>query len=143
MAEQQHQLPRQYHEAAPHWQRHNFPDYPRLEEQWDTYFPKDEAFCLCARIQQNMPDQIEVGDRIGQPKAIVPKGLAPRAAEALLAIPRAQASTEFGSIQQHQATIARASDPQDQAWVLRVMAEELRHGYQTIQLLTRADWGAA
>ena len=25
-------------------------------------FPKDDAFCLCARIQQNMPDQIEVGD---------------------------------------------------------------------------------
>src|SRR5256714_621628 len=113
-----------------HWQRHNFPDYPRLEEQWDTYFPKDEAFCLCARIQQNMPDRIEVGDRTGQPKA----------AEELLAIIRAQASTEFGSIQQHQATLARASDPQDQAWVLRVMAEELRHGYQMIHLLTSADW---
>jgi 1,2-phenylacetyl-CoA epoxidase catalytic subunit len=140
VADQQHQLPRQYHEAVVHWQRHNFPDYPRLEEQWDTYFPKDDAFCLCARIQQNMPDQIEVGDRKGQPKAIVPKDLDPKAAEELLAIIRAQASTEFGSIQQHQATIARASDPQDQAWVLRVMAEELRHGYQMIHLLTSADW---
>src|SRR2546423_10628822 len=123
-----------------HWQRHNFPDYPRLEEQWDTYFPKDEAFCLCARIQQNMPDRIEVGDRTGQPKAIVPKELDPKAAEELLAIIRAQASTESGSFQQHQATLARASDPQDQAWVLRVMAEELRHGYQMIHLLTSADW---
>ena len=140
MADQQHQLPRQYHEAVVHWQRHNFPDYPRLEEQWDTYFPKDDAFCLCARIQQNMPDQIEVGDRKGQPKAIVPKELDPKAAEELLAIIRAQASTEFGSIQQHQATLARASDPQDQAWVLRVMAEELRHGYQMIHLLVSADW---
>jgi 1,2-phenylacetyl-CoA epoxidase catalytic subunit len=140
MADQQEQLPRQYHEAVTHWQRHNFPDYPRLREQWDTYFPKDEAFCLCARIQRNMPDAIEVGDRAGQPKAIVPKELDPKAAEDLLAIIRAQASTEFGSIQQHQATIARASDPQDQAWVLRVMAEELRHGYQMIHLLTSADW---
>src|SRR5436190_21997313 len=140
MADQQQQLPRQYHEAVMHWQRHNFPDYPRLEEQWDTYFPKDEAFCLCARIQQNMPDRIEVGDRTGQPKALVPKELGPKAAEELLAIIRAQASTEFGSIQQHQATLARASDPQDQAWVLRVMAEELRHGYQMIHLLTSADW---
>ena len=140
MADQQHQLPRQYHEAVVHWQRHNFPDYPRLAEQWDTYFPKDEAFCLCARIQQHMPEQIEVGERAGQPKAIIPKELDPKAAEELLAIIRAQASTEFGSIQQHQATLARAGDPQDQAWVLRVMAEELRHGYQMIHLLTSADW---
>ena len=140
MADQQSQLPRPYHEAVLHWQRHNFPDYPRLAEQWDTHFPKDEAFCLCARIQQQMPEQIEVGDRKGQPKAVVPKELDPRAAAELLAIIRAQASTEFGSIQQHQATLARASDPQDQAWVLRVMAEELRHGYQMIHLLTSADW---
>jgi len=140
MADQQHQLPRQYHEAVLHWQRHNFPDYPRLAEQWDTYFPKDDAFCLCARIQQGMPEQIEVGERTGQPKALVPKELDPKAAEELLAIIRAQASTEFGSIQQHQATLARASDSQDQAWVLRVMAEELRHGYQMIHLLTSADW---
>src|SRR5207302_7752730 len=109
-------------------------------EQWDTYFPKDEAFCLCARIEGHMPEQIEVGDRKGQPKALVPKELDPKAAEELLAIIRAQASTEFGSIQQHQATLARASDPQDQAWVLRVMAEELRHGYQMIHLLTSAAW---
>src|SRR5256886_10913343 len=140
MADQQHQLPRQYHEAVLHWQRHNFPDYPRLAEQWDTYFPKDDAFCLCARIEGHMPERIEVGDRKGQPKALVPKELDPKAAEELLAIIRAQASTEFGSIQQHQATLARASDPQDQAWVLRVMAEELRHGYQMIHLLTSADW---
>ena len=140
MADQQSQLPREYHEAVVHWQRHNFPDYPKLADQWDAYFPKDDAFCLCARIQQTMPDQIEVGDRAGQPKAIVPKELDQKAAEELLAIIRAQASTEFGSIQQHQATLARASDPQDQAWVLRVMAEELRHGYQMIHLLTSADW---
>src|SRR5258708_32882807 len=140
MAAQQSQLPRQYHEAVTHWQRHNFPDYPRIEEQWDTDFQKDEAFCLCGRIQQHMPERIEVGARTGQPKAIVPRELDPKAAEELLAIIRAQASTEFGSIQQHQATLARASDPQDQAWVLRVMAEELRHGYQMIHLLTSADW---
>ena len=140
MTDQQHQLPRQYHDAVVHWQRHNFPDYPRLAEQWDTYFPKDDAFCLCARIEGHMPERIEVGDRKGEPKALVPKELDTAAAEELLAIIRAQASTEFGSIQQHQATLARANDPQDQAWVLRVMAEELRHGYQMIHLLTSADW---
>src|SRR5437867_8005088 len=87
-----------------------------------------------------MPTEIQVGDRKGQPKALAPKELDKEAAEQLLMIVRAQASTEFGSIQQHHGTFERASDPQDQAWVLRVMAEELRHGYQMIHLLTSADW---
>ena len=143
MADQQQQLPRAYHEAVRHWQRHNFPDYPKLFDSWDTYFPKDQTFCLCARIERGVPDEMTVGERNGQPKAIVPKELDREAAAELLAIIRAQASTEFGSIQQHQATLYRANDPQDQAWVLRVMAEELRHGYQMIHLLTSADWSPA
>jgi 1,2-phenylacetyl-CoA epoxidase catalytic subunit len=134
------ELPKPYHDAVLHWQRHEFPDYPRLAKDWDRYFPKDQPFCLCARIAQNVSDTIDVGDRKGQPKATAPKDLDPEAAHQLLAIIRAQASTEFGSIQQHQATLARANDPDDQAWVLRVMAEELRHGYQMIHLLTSADW---
>ncbi len=58
----------------------------------------------------------------------------------LLGAIRAQASTEFGSIQQHQLTLARAQDEEDQAWVLRMMAEELRHGYQMLHLLVEDDW---
>src|SRR2546426_1154784 len=61
-------LPKPYHDAIEHWQRHNFPDYPKLSEEWDRFFP------------------------------------------------------------------------QDHAWALRVMAEELRHGYQMVHLLTSADW---
>ncbi len=140
MSDETRALPRRYHEAVEHWQRHNFPDYPMLAERWDRYFPKDEPFCLCARVEQGTPDRIQVGDRAGQPKALQPGELDPEAAHHLLGIIRAQASTEFGSIQQHQATLARAQDPQDQAWVLRVMAEELRHGYQMIHLITSADW---
>lgn len=140
MTEQRTTLAKKYHDAVEHWTRHNFPDYPKLAPLWDTYFPKDETFCLCARIQEGMPTSIEVGDRKGQPKANVPAELDPEAAVHLLPIIRAQASTEFGSIQQHQPTLARAADPQDQAWVLRVMAEELRHGYQMVHLLTTADW---
>jgi 1,2-phenylacetyl-CoA epoxidase catalytic subunit len=79
---------------------------------------------------------------VGQPKAIAPRELDKEAAEQLLMILRAQASTEFGSIQQHHGTFERANDPQDQTWVLRVMAEELRHGYQMIHLLTSADWSS-
>ena len=134
------QLPKAYHEAVLHWQRHNFPEYARLDAEWEQNFPKDEHFCLCAKLARNTPDQIEVGDRMGQPKATEPKDLQPEAAQQLLAIIKAQASTEFGSIQQHQQTLARANDDRDRAWVLRVMAEELRHGYQMIHLLTSADW---
>lgn len=133
-------LPPAYHEAVEHWQRHNFPEYPELARRWQQYFPKDQEFCLCARIEKGMPAEIQVGDRAGQPKAVAPKELDRDAAEQLLAIIRAQASTEFGSIQQHHGTFDRANDPQDQTWVLRVMAEELRHGYQMLHLLTSADW---
>jgi 1,2-phenylacetyl-CoA epoxidase catalytic subunit len=133
-------LPKPYHDAIEHWQRHNFPDYPRLAEEWDRFFPKDEPFCLCAKIAPDIPSQVEVGDRKGEPKALAPKELPEAAAQHLLAQIRAQASTEFGSIQQHQGTLARAQEPQDHAWALRVMAEELRHGYQMVHLLTSADW---
>ncbi len=142
MADEIRMLPRAYHEAVEHWQRHNFPEYPQLAKRWDTYFPKDREFCLCARIEKDMPAEVQVGDRRGEPKAIVPTELPKEAAEQLLAIIRAQASTEFGSIQQHHGTFERASDAQDQTWVLRVMAEELRHGYQMIHLLTSADWSS-
>jgi len=133
-------LPKPYHEAVEHWQRHNFPDYPRLAEVWDKYFPRDQEFCLCARIQQGMPEVIEVGELVGKPKAKQPAHLDPEAAQILLGQIRAQASTEFGSIQQHTGTLHRAADPQDQAWALRVMAEELRHGYQMLHLLVSQDW---
>ncbi len=142
MSDEIRMLPKAYHEAVEHWQRHNFPEYPRLHERWQQYFPKDDEFCLCARIEKGMPTEIQVGDKKGEPKAVVPKELHQEAAEQLLMIIRAQASTEFGSIQQHHGTFERANDPQDQTWVLRVMAEELRHGYQMIHLLTSADWSS-
>ncbi|HBL26218.1 MAG TPA: ring oxydation complex/ phenylacetic acid degradation, partial [Acidobacteria bacterium] len=44
-------------------------------------------------------------------------------------------STEFGSIQQHRLTLARAQEEEEQFWILRMMAEELRHGYQMLHLL--------
>jgi benzoyl-CoA 2,3-dioxygenase component B len=142
MTDEIRMLPKPYHDAVEHWQRHNFPEYPRLAERWQQYFPKDAEFCLCARIEKDMPKINHVGERAGLPKAIVPRELDKEAAEQLLMIIRAQASTEFGSIQQHHGTFERANDPQDQTWVLRVMAEELRHGYQMIHLLTSADWSS-
>lgn len=137
------ELPRPYHEAVLHWQRHNFPDYPLLSQNWERFFPTDPPFCLCARFEPGGSETIEVGERAGQPKATRPAELDAEAARTLLAIVRAQASTEFGSIQQHQDTLERAPDDELRAWVLRVMAEELRHGYQMLHLLLSADWSAA
>jgi 1,2-phenylacetyl-CoA epoxidase catalytic subunit len=68
--------------------------------------------------------------------------MVPDQAQHLLGAIRAQASTEFGSIQQHQVTIDRAADDQDRFWVMRVMAEELRHGYQMFSLLLGQDWSS-
>ena len=142
MNERTYEVPKPYHDAVMHWQKHNFPDYPLLAQAWDRYFPTDDAFCLCARIQESIPEAQPVGARAGEPRSLRPEDLEPQAAQHLLAIIRAQASTEFGSIQQHQATLDRANDDQDRMLVLRVIAEELRHGYQMIHLLTSADWSS-
>src|SRR5882762_533334 len=133
-------LPKKYHDAVLHWQRHNFPDYGLLPENWQKYFPSDPEFCLCAKMEVGMGDKVEVGDHMGERRREKPEELGEEPAKHLLAIIRAQASTEFGSIQQHEGTLARAQDDEDRFWVLRVMAEELRHGYQMFHLLVSQEW---
>ncbi len=135
-------LPRKYHEAVQHWQRHHFKDYDTLLAQWDRFFPTDPPFCLCAQLECHVSPEIEIGPDRGQAKYESPATMGEERARHLLAIIRAQASTEFGSIQQHQVTIDRAADDQDRFWVLRVMAEELRHGYQMFSLLLGQDWSS-
>ncbi len=133
-------LEKKYHSAVEHWRRHNFKEYDLLMDQWEKYFPKDERFCLCAKMELGMPDTVQVGDNAGEKKRLEPKELTEDQAKHLLAIIRAQASTEFGSIQQHSGTLMRAQEDDDRFWVMRVMAEELRHGYQMLHLLLSKDW---
>jgi 1,2-phenylacetyl-CoA epoxidase catalytic subunit len=133
-------LQKKYHDAVEHWRRHHFKDYETLLGAWEKYFPKDEQFCLCAKMELDTPDVIHVGEQKGEKKRLEPDQLSEEQAHHLLAIIKAQASTEFGSIQQHAGTVDRAHDDQDRAWVLRVMAEELRHGYQMLHLLLSKDW---
>src|SRR5580765_6025621 len=133
-------LEKKYHDAVEHWRRHNFKDYDTLLDSWEKYFPKDETFCLCAKLELGTPDVIHIGEQKGEKKRLEPEQLTEDQARHLLAIIKAQASTEFGSIQQHAGTIDRAGDDQDRAWVMRVMAEELRHGYQMLHLLLSKDW---
>jgi 1,2-phenylacetyl-CoA epoxidase catalytic subunit len=133
-------LEKRYHGAVEHWARHNFKDYQTLLDNWEKYFPTDERFCLCAKMELGTPELVQIGDHKGEKKRLDPDQLSEEEAAHLLAIIRAQASTEFGSIQQHAGTLERADDDQDRYWVLRVMAEELRHGYQMLHLLLSKDW---
>jgi 1,2-phenylacetyl-CoA epoxidase catalytic subunit len=133
-------LPKKFHEAVERWRDTFLPDYQFLLDHWEKYFPRDPTFCLCAYRQCGMPDVIEVGDQKGQPKFTRARDMAAEQSQHLLGAIRAQASTEFGSIQQHQLTLARAQDEEDQFWILRMMAEELRHGYQMLHLMLEDDW---
>jgi benzoyl-CoA 2,3-epoxidase subunit B len=134
------EIPRKFHLAVEKWRDTFLPDYAYLMENWDRYFPRDERFQLCAYRECGMPCQIECGEDTGKPKYTRACEMKPEAAHHLVGAIRAQASTEFGSIQQHQLTLARAQDEEEQAMVLRMMAEELRHGYQMLHLLTDDDW---
>jgi 1,2-phenylacetyl-CoA epoxidase catalytic subunit len=133
-------LPKKYHDAVLRWQKQYLPDLDFLQENWDKHFPKDPCYKLCAYREQGICGHIEVGDEAGKPKYQKACEMSPQQANHLLKAVKAQASTEFGSIQQHRLTLTRAQSEQDQFWVLRMMAEELRHGYQMLYLMLNDDW---
>ncbi len=133
-------IPKKFHDAVEKWRQTYLPDYDYLMENWERHFPREPKFELCAYRELGMPCAIECGDEQGKPKYTRACDMRPEAAHHLVGAIRAQASTEFGSIQQHQLTLARAQDEEEQAMVLRMMAEELRHGYQMLNLLIADDW---
>ncbi len=135
-------LPGKFHSAVERWRDTFIPDYDFLMENWDRHFPKEPRFKLCAFRELGICNEIECGDDAGKEKFTRPAQLGERRAHHLLGAIRAQASTEFGSIQQHRLTLARAQEEVDQVWVLRMMAEELRHGYQMLHLLLEDDWSS-
>ncbi len=135
-------LPDNFHDAVLRWRDVYLSDFEFLVDNWDRHFPNDSRFELCAYRELGMCGEIECGDQAGQPKFTRAAQMDPQRAHQLLGAIKAQASTEFGSIQQHRLTLARAQDEQDQMWVLRMMAEELRHGYQMLHLLLEDDWSS-
>ncbi len=135
-------LPKKYHEAVLRWKDVFLPDYDFLIESWDKHFPNDQTFQLCAYREMGMCTEVECGDMKGKPKAKRASELPEESAHHLFGAIRAQASTEFGSIQQHRLTLARAQEEEEQFWILRMMAEELRHGYQMLHLLAEDDWSS-
>ena len=135
-------LPKHIHDAVIKWRETFLPDYDFLIDNWDKHFPNDQTFELCAYRESGMCDEIECGDMKGKPKYTRANDMIPEQAGHLFGAIRAQASTEFGSIQQHRLTLARAQEEEEQFWVLRMMAEELRHGYQMLHLLSNDDWSS-
>jgi 1,2-phenylacetyl-CoA epoxidase catalytic subunit len=133
-------LPKSFHDAVVRWRETYLPDYDFLIENWDKHFPNDPEFQLCAYRQLGMCNEIECGELKGRPKSARACEMLPEQAHHLVGAIRAQASTEFGSIQQHRLTLARAQNEEEQFWILRMMAEELRHGYQMLHLLVEDDW---
>src|SRR6202035_411250 len=128
-------LPKKFHQAVESWRDAYIPDYGFLMENWEKGFPHEPRFELCAYREMGMCDEIECGEWKGRPKYTRAADMVPEQAHHVLGALRAQASTEFGSIQQHRLTLARAQDEEEQFWILRMMAEELRHGYQMLHLL--------
>jgi len=136
------QIPKKFHSAVEKWRETFLPDYDFLLDNWDKYFPKDQQFELCAYREMGMCSEIECGDEEGKPKYTKACDMREQQSAHLLGAIRAQASTEFGSIQQHQLTLSRAQSEEEQFWILRMMAEELRHGYQMLHLLVEDDWSS-
>lgn len=135
-------LPKKYHDAVTKWRETFIPDYDLLMENWEKFFPTEPKFQLCAYRQMGMCTEIECGDDKGKPKFTRASDMKEEQAHHLFGAIRAQASTEFGSIQQHRLTLARAQEEEEQFWILRMMAEELRHGYQMLHLLVDDDWSS-
>ncbi|MEE8105660.1 MAG: hypothetical protein V3T86_09020 [Planctomycetota bacterium] len=135
-------LPKKYHDAVVRWRDTFIPDYPLLEENWSKFFPRQPQFELCAYRDCSVCPNIEVGINEGKPKYERACEMSHDEANNLMKAVKAQASTEFGSIQQHRLTLSRAQNEQDQFWVLRMMAEELRHGYQMFHILLEDDWAS-
>lgn len=137
---QKSRIPKKFHQAVVKWQEMFIPDMPFLNENWKSYFPHQPEFELCAFHDCSVCPNIEVGTDKGKPKFTNACDMNKEHADHLLKAVKAQASTELGSIQQHRKTLARAKNETDQFWILRMMAEELRHGYQMFSVLLSDDW---
>lgn len=125
-----------YHEAIVSWQKKNFPELDFLLRNWTKYFASQTPFELVAKVGKLKTDDIEYGRFTGKPKIENAGEMTGNMFYSARDIIRAQASTELGSIQQHRLTLEKAPTDQMKVSVLRIMAEELRHGYQMFWVLS-------
>jgi 1,2-phenylacetyl-CoA epoxidase catalytic subunit len=119
-----------YHEAIVGWQKKNFPELEYLQKNWAKYYPTQTPYQLFAKIGKLASETINLGRMAGQPRFEHAGDMVGNMFYSARDIIRAQASTELGSIQQHRLTLEEAPTDQIKVSILRIMAEELRHGYQ-------------
>ncbi len=119
-----------YHEALVDWQRKNFPELDFLQKNWTKYYPTQTPYQLFAKIGKLNSETINFGRLAGQQRFERAGDMVGNMFYTARDIIRAQASTELGSIQQHRLTLEEAPSEQMKVSILRIMAEELRHGYQ-------------
>jgi 1,2-phenylacetyl-CoA epoxidase catalytic subunit len=124
-----------YHDAVVAWQQRNFPELKFLEENWTKYYPKQTPWQLTAKIGNLKSEAIEYGRMSGQPRVEHAGEMVGNMFYSARDIIRAQASTELGSIQLHRLTLDEAPKDEMKISILRIMAEELRHGYQMFWVL--------
>ncbi|MBK5260692.1 MAG: phenylacetate-CoA oxygenase subunit PaaI [Thermoanaerobaculia bacterium] len=130
-----------YHDAIVDWQKKNFPELTFLQDSWTKYYASQTPFQLFAKIGKLPSDQINVGRMAGQARFEHAGDMVGNMFYSARDVIRAQASTELGSIQQHRMTLEEAPTDQMKMAVLRIMAEELRHGYQMFWVLAHdASW---
>jgi len=119
-----------YHQALVQWGKKNFPEMEFLEKSWSKYYPTQTPYQLFAKIGKLSSDAIPYGRMAGQPRFEKAGDMVGNMFYTARDIIRAQASTELGSIQQHRLTLEEAPTDQTKVSIMRIMAEELRHGYQ-------------
>ena len=112
------------------WQKKNFPELEFLQKNWAKYYPTQTPYQLFAKIGKLTSENINLGRLAGQPRFERAGDMVGNMFYSARDIIRAQASTELGSIQQHRLTLEQAPTDQMKVSILRIMAEELRHGYQ-------------
>lgn len=128
-----------YHDALVAWQKKNFPEMQFLEDNWKKYYPTQTPYQLFAKVGKLASETINYGRFTGQPRLERAGDMSGNMFYSARDIIRAQASTELGSIQQHRLTLEEAPTDQMKMAVLRIMAEELRHGYQMFWVFDHDD----
>src|SRR5436190_9167835 len=130
-----------YHDALIAWQKKNFPEMQFLLDNWSKYYASQTPFQLMAKVGKLSSDTINYGRMAGQPRIENAGQMVGNMFYSARDIIRAQASTELGSIQQHRLTLEEAPTDQMKMAILRIMSEELRHGYQMFWVLDHdASW---
>ncbi len=130
-----------YHDAIVDWQKKNFPELKYLQDHWTKFYPTQTPYQLFAKVGKLSSDQILFGRQAGQTRYENAGDMVGNMFYTARDIIRTQASTELGSIQQHRLTLEEAPTEAMKMSVLRIMAEELRHGYQMFWVFAHdATW---